>query len=264
MAAWGGAMLLAAALPALAQDEMGVTLERRESFWDTVRRGAELPGVIIGMMSVAAVAFIVEHFISIRRTTMLPADELSRTRTMIEGRRWRECYEQLRGSRTMFAHLMSAGMQHGKHGFDAMHEAVDKTAAAWSSRLFRRVEYLNILGNLGPLMGLLGTVLGMIDAFSQMHASHGAYKTEDLSRGISLALVNTFLGLGLAIVALGFFGVCRNRVDRWTVEAHAAAIDLLEYFRPGAAPAPSQPAGAATPNVAAAPRVARPERTAST
>jgi biopolymer transport protein ExbB len=114
---------------------------------------------------------------------------------------------------------------------------VDEQAGAWSSRLFRRVEYLNIIGNLGPLMGLLGTVLGMIRAFSEMQAAHGAYKPENLAGGISLALVNTFLGLAVAIVSLGFFGLCRNRVDAMTVAAHVAATDLLEYFRPSAATA---------------------------
>ena len=53
-----------------------------------------------------------------------------------------------------------------------------------------------------------------------------------LATGISLALVNTLLGLGLAIIGLGFFGLCRNRVDSLTVQATVQVLDLLEYFRP--------------------------------
>lgn len=225
-----------------------------KSFLRILIDGAEAPGALIVLMSIAAVTLVVEHFLTIRPSTMAPPEEVDQTRTMIEGRKFKECIEQLKTSRSMFAHLMTAGLAHGRHGFDAMAEAVEDTTAAWSSRLFRKVEYLNVLGNLGPLMGLLGTVLGMIKAFSAMQASHGAYKTEDLAGGISLALVNTFLGLVLAIVALGFFGVCRNRIDRWTVEARASAMELLEYFRPGAAT--TAPAAAGAPAVH---RAARPE-----
>jgi biopolymer transport protein ExbB len=102
--------------------------------------------------------------------------------------------------------------------------------------MFRKVEYLNILGNLGPLMGLLGTVYGMIIAFNGLAAGGGSAGGDAgfLARGISLALVNTLLGLGLAIVGLLFFGICRNRIDSLTVRATVQALDLLEYFRPSA------------------------------
>ena len=78
-----------------------------------------------------------------------------------------------------------------------------------------------------------GIIVALADqAFAKMNETHGAYGPEDLAGGISLALVSTFLGLVVAIVSLGFFGICRNRVDSFTVTAHAAVEDLLEYFRP--------------------------------
>jgi len=249
------ALAAASAVTAVAQaQDAAAERAETESFLKLLYRGAEAPGTLIVIMSIVAVTLVVEHYITIRPSTMAPAAEIEHARAMIEGRRFKECIDQLKTSRTMFAHLMTAALQHGRHGFEAMHEAVEDTAGAWASRLFRKVEYLNILGNLGPLMGLLGTVLGMIRAFSAMQATHGAYKTEDLAGGISLALVNTFLGLVLAVVALGFFGVCRNRVDRWTVEARAAAMELLEYLRPGAAVSPPTPAPPSS-----APRVPRAE-----
>jgi biopolymer transport protein ExbB len=214
---------------ALAADVEGV---QRVSFLNILFRGAEWPGILIALFSLASVTIIIEHFWTIRRATMTPDAEVEATREMIENRRFKECIEYIRVRKSMFADVLTAGLRHGRHGFDAMQEAASERAGAWSSRLFRRVEFLNIIGNLGPLMGLLGTVLGMIRAFSAMQATHGAYKPEDLAGGIGLALVNTFLGLAVAIVSLGFFGVCRNRVDALTVSAHAAVVDLLEYFRP--------------------------------
>lgn len=228
------------------------------SFLRILLHGAQWPGLVIALMSLTSVTIIVEHFWTTRRSTMSPEHEVEATRRYIESRKLKECVEFLGNGHSMFADVLAAGLRHGRHGFEAMQAAAEERAEAWSSRLFRRVEYLNIIGNLSPLLGLLGTVLGMIEAFGAMQEAHGAYKPENLAGGISLALVNTFLGLAVAIVSLGFFGVCRNRVDSMTVAAHAAAMELLEYFRPGAggtAPAPltaasPSPAGASGPSAA--------------
>ncbi len=227
-------ILLFTPLAALAADGDG---GGGKSFLRILIDGAEWPGFFIALMSIAAVTIIIEHFMTIRRATMAPPDEIEATRRLIEERKFKECVEHVRNGKSMFGDILTAGLRHGRRGFDAMHEAAEERASAWTSRLFRRVEYLHIIGNLSPLMGLLGTVLGMIEAFSAMQQAHGAYKPENLAGGISLALVNTFLGLAVAIIALGFFGVCRNRVDAQTVAAHAAALDILEYFRPGGAAA---------------------------
>lgn len=229
-------VLLGGASMALAQDSAPVPAR---SFLEIVKEGAEWPGLIIAAMSLVALTIVIEHFWTIRRSTVVDPQEIEAARELIEARKFKECLDLVSQSKTMFADVLAVALRHGRHGFDAMHQAADERAGAWSSRLFRKVEYLNIIGNLGPLMGLLGTVLGMIRAFGQMRAAHGAYHPEDLAGGISLALVNTFLGLGVAIVALGFFGVCRNRVDSLTVAAHAAATDLIEYFRPASVGGPS-------------------------
>ena len=214
----------------------------KTSFFHIIWEGAEKPGAVIAAMSLVSLTIIIQHFYTIRRSTMTPNGEIETTRQMVEKRQFKEMLEYLKDRPSMFADVLTMSLRHGRHGFDAMHEAAQERAGAWSARLFRRVEYLNIIGNLGPLMGLLGTVLGMIRAFSEMQAAHGAYKPENLAGGIGLALVNTFLGLVVAIVSLGFFGVCRNRVDAMTVAAHAAVLDILEYFRP--APTTPQPAAA--------------------
>jgi biopolymer transport protein ExbB len=144
-----------------------------------------------------------------------------------------------------------------------MHEAAMEKSGELSGRMFRKVEFLNIFGNLGPLMGLLGTVWGMIIAFGAMGAGGGEADAGGLARGISLALVNTMLGLGLAVMGLGFFGVCRNRVDSLTVAATVEALDLLEYFRPAAQRSSSNDARRAAKAEAARTAEARTEEPAA-
>lgn len=222
------------ALPAFAQDSTAAdeTTSHMTSFLDVVIQGIGYIGPVILLLSIIMAYLIIEHFWTIRGSTMANELEMRQTRELIENRKFKECVKAVSESRSMFGDVLTIGLRHGRHGFEAMQEAVEERANAWRSRLFRKVELLNIIGNISPLLGLLGTVTGMIAAFGQMQATKGAYGPEELAGGISLALVSTFLGLIVAIVSLFFFGICRNRVDSMTVAAHAAVIDVLEYFRP--------------------------------
>lgn len=221
--------ILAVAPAAMAQ---GSGDEGGQSLLQIVINGFEWPAWFIVAGSITVISLIVEHFINIRRGTIVPKEQVKKAKERIEKRDFRGCLDALQKSPTYFARTMTAALQHARHGFDAMHEAALEKAGEQSGRMFRKVEYMNILGNLGPLMGLLGTVLGMIAAFGAMSGGGGEASASDLAKGISLALVNTLLGLGLAVVGLGFFGVCRNRIDSLTVEATVLSLDLLEYFRP--------------------------------
>ena len=226
-----GLLSLAGTRPTFAQSAGS----SEQSMFTLIRDGIEWPAWFILAGSVVVLAIIAEHFLTIRRKTIIPIDQVKRAKDQIERRNFRECLNRMQKSSTFFARVMTAALQHGRHGFDAMHEAALEKSGELSGRMFRKVEYLNIFGNLGPLMGLLGTVWGMIIAFGAMGAGGGTASAENLSRGISLALVNTMLGLMLAVVGLGFFGICRNRTDSLTVHATVQVLDLLEYFRPSAA-----------------------------
>ncbi len=236
------ASIITVAVPLSAQDDPILSSPTDEpvkvtSFLDVVIQGYGWIGPIITVLSIIVVGLIIEHFWTIRWAKMVNESETRATRELIELRKFKECVERVAGSRTMFGDVLTIGLRHGRHGFDAMQEAVEERAGAWRSRLFRRVEYLNIIGNIAPLLGLLGTVAGMIEAFKKMQETQGAYGPEELAGGISIALVSTLMGLIVAILALGCFGVCRNRVDSMTVAAHASVIDVLEYFRPAPTPA---------------------------
>ena len=228
-----GLMLAFVAAAAWAQ-AMGPAPTGSRSMWQVVARGIEWPAWFILAGSLVTIALIVEHFIAVRPVTIAPPEQVRKAKQSIERRNFRECLERTRKSSTFFARVMTAALQHARHGFDAMHEAALEKSGELSGQMFRKVEYMNIIGNLGPLMGLLGTVYGMIIAFNALGQGGGVAGTDagGLATGISLALVNTLLGLGLATIGLGFFGLCRNRVDSLTVQATVQVLDLLEYFRP--------------------------------
>ena len=96
----------------------------------------------------------------------------------------------------------------------------------------RRIEYLSVIGNIAPMVGLLGTVTGMIFAFQQVAATRGAAGAGDLAEGIYQALVTTVGGLVVAIPALAIYAVCRNRVDSLVAEvAHQSQHALAPIKR---------------------------------
>ncbi len=258
---WSMAAALGGAAPAWAQDAGGSSAAASGSTYQSLLQifiqGIEVPTYFIVIGSVVVIALIIEHFLTVRKTCIAPLDQLKASKEQIELRAFRECLDGLKSSRTFYAVIMTAALQHARHGFDAMHEAALEKSGELSGRMFRKAEYLNILGNLGPLLGLLGTVWGMIEAFGSLGAGGGQAGAGDLAGGISKALVNTLAGLGLAVLGIGFYGVCRNRIDSLTVSATVEALDLLEYFRPS--PSAKGTAAKASPAaVAKAPRPPRP------
>ncbi len=252
--------LCLAGLPATA---LAQETARTVSMWQVIRDGIEWPAYLILLGSLAAIALIIDHFWTVRTATIVPAEQVRRARQLIERRKFRECLDQMRKSGTFFATTLAAALRHGRHGFEAMQSAAGEKAQELSGGHFRKVEYLNMLGNLGPLLGLLGTVYGMIIAFAALAAEGGEASTDSgaLASGISLALVNTLLGLALAIVGLGFYGWCRSRVDQLTAHASVQVFDLLEYFRPASAAIEGSPF--ARPSTAPAAPAITPARTDS-
>src|ERR1035437_6890583 len=96
----------------------------------------------------------------------------------------------------------------------------------------RRLEPMNVIGNIGPLLGLLGTVLGMIMAFYQLLDKAGAVNPEDLAGGIGTALWHTFFGLFVAIPCLVVYGLYRTKADKIVTKSAVIAEELLEGLRP--------------------------------
>ena len=135
-----------------------------------------------------------------------------------------------------------------------MEKALEESLAEQAARLYRKVEYLSVIGSLAPMLGLLGTVTGMLMAFQEVATSQGKAGAADLAEGIYQALVTTVVGLIIAIPALGAFAVFRNRVDQLVAEAaymvqHAFAPLKGRGGKVAANPAPPPPPSSAARGV---------------
>jgi len=197
-----------------------------------------LVGLILSL-SVVGLTLIMQGFIRNRESVFMPAGTTETIRTMIQQKQFKELMDFTENDPSFISQSLNPALKRAP-SFSSMKEAMETAVGEQTAQRFRGIEYLNIIGNLGPLLGLLGTVLGMILAFRAMNAAEGNASPAQLAGGIATALMHTFLGLMLAVPCLACFGILRTIVDRLTVRGALVAEELLLMIKP--AEARQQPA----------------------
>ena len=207
--------------------------------------------ITIAGLSVWGLTLIIQASIKNRASVFMPEETTNQIREMISQRKFKELIDFTETDDSFVSKALNPALKRAP-SFSSMKEAMETAIGEHTAEQFRKIEYLNIIGNLGPLLGLLGTVLGMIEAFQAVQQTGGQADVANLSGGISTALTHTFLGLFLAIPCLAAFGVLRTIVDRLTVRGALTAEELLLMIKPAEAAKPS--VGGAAPRIAASPQ----------
>jgi len=182
--------------------------------------------VLIGL-SLTAAYLVFDHLLSLRRTELLPDGLADTVRQNLLAGRIDAATQACQEKPSLLAFVLANGLSEVEGGWAAVEKAIEDALAEQSARLLRKVEYLSVIGNLAPMVGLLGTVTGMIMAFRQVATTQGSAGAGELAEGIYQALVTTVGGLLIAIPALGAFAVFRNRVDQFVAEAASAALHVF-------------------------------------
>ena len=183
------------------------------------------------MVTIAAAALVIEHLLTIRTRVLAPAGLGEKVREQLLAGQLRQAEQQCKLQPSFLAYVLHAGISEIDGGYTAVEKAMEDATAEQSARLFRRIEYLSVIGNIAPMLGLLGTVIGMIVAFREVASTQGAARAADLAEGIYLALVTTVEGLLVAIPSLAAFAVFRNRVDQLVAETTYAAQHAVTPFK---------------------------------
>jgi biopolymer transport protein ExbB len=175
-----------------------------------------------------------------QRKAYVPAGVVDQVRRHMTANRFREAIELTAADESFFSKVLNAALREASHGYSAVIRALEESSDELTTIRLRRVEYLNILAQVSPMIGLFGTVWGMILAFHAIVIAGGNADPVLLAGGIGTALTTTFWGLIIAIPALASYALIRNRIDELTTEATRAAEELLNEIRPKpAAPAPT-------------------------
>ena len=182
---------------------------------------------ILLLLSVVTIKLIVQYFLTIRRSQLLPPPTLDRADKLRSASDPSAKLGSFAGDDSLVARTIHAGLIEAPHGGDAVRMAVAETLEQDTANLLRKIEWLNLIGNVAPMIGLFGTVWGMIEAFNGIVQAGGQPQPADLAAGISVALVTTWWGLIVAIPALAAFGFLRNRIDSLTAEVALTAEKFL-------------------------------------
>ncbi len=222
-----GLLVLMIRMSAVAQDTAtGVGEPATKGLLDIIFSGG-LTGLAILILllglSLTAVYLVVDHILTLRASEIMPVELGVQLRELLSNGKYREADAVCRETPCFLSFVISHGLGELEGGWSAVEKAMEDAMAEQSARLFRKIEYLSVIGNIAPMVGLLGTVTGMIFAFQQVAATQGGADAGDLAEGIYQALVTTVGGLIVAIPSLGAFAIFRNRVDHLVAEASYVA-----------------------------------------
>jgi biopolymer transport protein ExbB len=197
-------------------------------------RGLVLAGGAIGYviiaLSIAMVALIIEHLLSIRRGSLMPRGLAEELHQQIAQSQYQQAEALCRERPSFLGFVVAAALQEVGLGYSAVEKSMEDASAEQAARLFRKIEYLSVIGVLAPMLGLMGTVWGMILAFGEFARNANPQPT-DLAPSISLALVTTLQGLIVAVPALAAFAWFRSRVDEYVAETALLAEHVVSPLK---------------------------------
>ena len=201
------------------------------SLWQVIKWGGLIEWIII-LCSLVAMTLIIEHFINIRFGKAMPEELVATVSGMMQNRQYSEVLALCRAQPCFFADVLAAGLQKLRHDFTAVQEVVADTIDRQGIALHAKISYLSFISSTCPMLGLLGTVWGMIRAFNKIAYHQGLGRPKLLAEGVSQALITTATGLVVAIPVMAFFFFFRERVNRIILEVETVTTDLFEVFRP--------------------------------
>jgi len=177
--------------------------------------------------SIIAVAIIIERIISLRRSQVLPTGLLAlAVQEYKQSGVTSDMLTRLSGNSPL-GKVLAAGLKNVKSSREIMKESIEEAGRAVAHELERFLTTLGTIATAAPLLGLFGTVVGMIEIFGAQSPASGSNPAA-LAHGISVALYNTAFGIVVAIPALVFYRHFRARVDSFLVEMEQQAIKLVE------------------------------------
>jgi biopolymer transport protein ExbB len=187
--------------------------------------------VLFLAISFVFVALIVMNIMSIRRQSVVPPDLVANFEALLNEKRFQDAYELAKADDSFLGHVLAAGLAKLQEGYPQAVEAMQEVGEDENMRLEQRLSYIALIGTVSPMVGLLGTVDGMVAAFRVIASSNTQPKPSMLAEGISTALITTLVGLWLAIPAIAAYGIFRNRLQRLVLEVGIYSERLMSRFQ---------------------------------
>jgi biopolymer transport protein ExbB len=227
----------AIALLVIAAPAFGLQEEAESSSGGSVSIGGVIVnagpiGWMIIVLSIVALALIIENFVSMKRDKLAPPDLVDEIHSLFDEEQFQEAIELCETEQNFFTRVTAAGITKIGHNFEVIEKSIEEMGDEEAVKLHQKIGWLSLIANVAPMMGLLGTVAGMVGAFSTIEETSGQADPGQLAGDISVALLTTLFGLIVAIPTTAAFAYMRNNLIKSVIEVGAIVEDMFERFRP--------------------------------
>ncbi len=217
--------------PAATPDEGSAAVPRSKSY---LTWGFEALGwgysLIFLALSFTLVALFVMNVLTARRDTVCPEHLVVGFENHLNEKQYQEAYELAKSDESFLGQVLSAGLAKLSAGYAPALESMQEVGEEENMKLEHRLSYMQLIGSLSPMIGLFGTVHGMIMSFNKIAQPGVTLKPWELAEGISTALFTTLIGLFIAIPAIAAYNILRNRISRLVLEVGILSEGLMSRF----------------------------------
>lgn len=186
--------------------------------------------LVFSMLSFVMVALIMMNLLQVRRDVLLPNEFVEEFEQKLNAKDFQNAFELSRNDDSFVARVLASGMGRLNRGYAEAVEGMQEAGEDENMALEHRLSYLALIGTVAPMLGLMGTVQGMIASFDKIAQSAVSPKPSELAEGISTALFTTLIGLGIAIPAMIFYSILKNRIQRLVLEIGMVSEGLMSRF----------------------------------
>lgn len=181
-------------------------------------------------LSFTLVTLLVMNLIALRRDAVCPIGLVEDFEALLNEKKYPEAFEVASGDESFLGQVLAAGLNRLSKSYQHAIEAMQEVAEDETMKLEHRLSYLALIGTISPMVGLFGTVDGMIRSFSTIAVAGQTPSASKLAQGISTALFTTLLGLAIAIPAIVLFNILKNRLARLVLEVGIMSENLMSRF----------------------------------
>ena len=191
------------------------------------------PGYMIIFLAISftLVALFVMNVITNDRSKVCPVELVDDFEEMLNNKQYQDAYEMAKEHESVLGAVLSAGLAKLSSGYEQALEAMQEIGEEENMKLEHRLSYMALIGTLSPMVGLFGTVHGMINSFQTIATGGSTPEASELANGISTALFTTLIGLAIAIPAIAAYNIMKNRVARLMLEVGILSENLMSRFQ---------------------------------
>ncbi len=200
---------------------------KERSFLTWMIEASGIFGAILLLLSFVMVALVMMNVLQVKRDVFIPQSFVDAYQQKLEAKDYKGAYDLCKADESLVARVLAVGMGRLDRGYASAIEGMQELGEEENMNYEHRLSYLALISSIAPMIGLMGTVYGMILSFQKIATSTVAPKPSELADGISTALFTTLEGLAVAIPAMVAYSILRNRVSRYMLEVGMVSEGLM-------------------------------------